>query len=101
MKSIKNEDLVMSVALRCDCLCSTVVVDKLKFGNDPAYYNISFQDSAVNWGYFTLKQRVKAAWYMLTRKPFYYADVFIEDSDEFAKFVGKLNEMIDTDHHES
>ena len=94
MNSIKNDDLVASATLRCDCLCATVVVDKLKFSNDPACYNISFQDSSVNWGCFTLKQRLKAAWYMIARKPFCHADIFTENEEEFAEFVGKLVDKV-------
>ena len=93
MSEVKD-NLITSASLRCDCLCSTVVVDKLSFVGEPAYYNISFQDSATNWGYFTLKQRLKAAWYMLTRKPFSYADVYINDERDFAKFVGSLVDMV-------
>lgn len=99
--SVIKDSLIASASLRCDCLCTTVVVDKMKFGEEIGYYNISFQDSAMNWGYFSLKQRIKAAWYMLTRKPYSYADVFIEREEDFAEFVGKLNAMINQNHDQT
>ena len=94
MNSLKNDHLIGSVALRCDCLCSTLVIDKLKFDFDgTTYYNLSFQDSAENWGCNTVKERVKAAWYMLTRRPYVHADLFIEDNGEFKEFVDNLTKL--------
>lgn len=89
-----KEHLIGSASLRCDCLCSTVVVDKVKFGEEKPWYNISFQDSCANWGCNTLRFRIKAAWKMLTKKPVSYADIYIEDESVFARFVGELVEMV-------
>lgn len=51
MSAIK-ESLVDSVSLRCDCLCTAVVVDKFKYSPDkPAEYNVSFQNSLMKWGF--------------------------------------------------
>lgn len=93
MSEVKD-NLVSSVSLRCDCLCSTVVVDKLSFPDEPSYYNISFQDSAMNWGCFTFKQRLRAAWRIFTRRAVSYADVYVNDERDFAEFVGKLVDMV-------
>lgn len=89
-----KDSVLATASLRCDCLCSTVVVDKIQFGSEPGYYNISFQDSAINWKCFSIKERIKAAWHMLTKKPYSYADVCIENEVEFAEFVGKLVDMV-------
>lgn len=92
-----EDRLVGSVALRCDCLCSTFVVDKIKYSDeDGVYYNLSYQDAVSNWGCYTLKERLRAAWHMLTRKPYVHAEMFLEGDAKFAKFVGELVEMVGT-----
>ena len=94
MSAIK-ESLVESVSLRCDCLCTMVVVDK--FINEPdesAAYNISFQSSCMKWGFHSLSERLRAAWSALKGSPYPYADVWIEDEKEFAEFVQKLKSMV-------
>ena len=84
-----------TVRLRCECLCSTVEVDKFKWDDGDINYNIAFCDSCTNWGMNTLWQRFKAAGYMLTRKKVSHADIWIEDEERMREFVEQLRELLD------
>ena len=83
------------VSMRCDCRCSTLVFEKLSDEDGYIDYDISFVDSYLNWGVNTIWNRIKAAWFMLTRKPIYYAGVTTADKTKVREFALGMLRLID------
>jgi hypothetical protein len=82
-----------SVFLKCDCGCSMLVAEKTEWDTGEIDYDISIQDSRYDHNYTTLWGRIKSAAKILFGKPVYYSDVYIEDTNKFREFIGKLSEL--------
>jgi len=92
---IKNET---SVFLRCDCGCSTFVVDRTEWSDGDIDYNITVQDSRYDHNYNTLIGRLKSSLKILFGKPVCYSDVYIcNNTRKFEDFVKQLNKLCETD----
>lgn len=65
-----------------------IVVEKI----DRDEYSISFQDSRCDHKNFSILNRVKNAFKLLTGKPIYYSEVCVS-GDLFNEFIEKVNEL--------
>ena len=93
-----KKELTKTVLLRCDCLCSMLVVDKTIYRENDINFNISIQDSRYDHNFNTIWGRIKRACKILFGKPIYYSDInfdnpqilnnFVRDLDELAKWQG-------------
>lgn len=92
MISKHNDNLVDSIALRCDCMGEMLVIDKYHFNND-VDYNISIQDSNIS-DLNTIKGRIKSAIKCLTGKPRYFNDIYIENESEIVELNRALSALI-------
>ena len=82
-----------SVRLKCSCGCSAVVVEKMEWDDGEIDYNVSIQDSRYDHNYSTLWGRIKTASKILFGKPVYYSDVYIDEPEEYRKFVEEMGEL--------
>ena len=82
-----------SVYLKCDCGCSMFVVDRTIWNDGEISYNITVQDSRYDHNHTTVLGRIKSAFKILFGKPVYYSDVYIDNPEKFAEFVGQLNDL--------
>jgi hypothetical protein len=85
------------VSMRCDCLCSTIVFEKFGYDDGDIDYDISFVDSCLDWEINTIWHRIKVAWFMLIRKPVYYAGVTTADKAKVREFAQGMLDLIDED----
>ena len=81
------------VWLKCDCNCSTFVVEKSAWDDGTIDYNICVQDSRYDHNHNTLWGRIKSAWKILFGKPVYYNDIYVGDPIKFKEFVNELNAL--------
>ena len=69
------------------------VVDRTIWNDGEISYNITVQDSRYNHNNTTIWGRLKSAFKILFGKPVYYSDVYIDNPEKFAEFVGQLNDL--------
>jgi len=72
-----------SVFLKCDCGLFSACIN----------YSITVQGSHYDHKHATLLGWIKSAVKILFGKPIYYSDVYIDNPEEFRKFVEELDEL--------
>jgi len=82
-----------TVFLKCDCGCSMLVAERTEWEDGDIDYDISIQDSRYDHNYTTIWGRIKSAMKILSGKPVYYSDVYINGPEKFKEFVENLNKL--------